>query len=181
MEKMKKVAETWQQKGRPKVAGFRYDLETQLDLVRLHVSDFKFYGRAATHTSILGIIDMMKVDARSLSVRTFCQPDTVIAKQLLDSQHLLNCIGCQEQEQMQLAGITNLFKAAMERERALAKRNSQRISLHETAHEMSLRHSKSHSGQSWNKAAGTGNGTTRRRSSSGALKMDPSSYDDSSF
>jgi hypothetical protein len=178
-DKLKKTAEAWQQKGRPKVVSFRYDLETQLDLVRLHVNDFKFYGRAATSTAILGIIDMMKVDARSLRVRTFCQPDTVIAKQLLDSQNLFNCIGCPESQQLQLAEITGFFKAAMERERVLAKRDSQRVSQHEAANDLSLRHAKSHSGQSWNK--GTGTGTVKRRSSIGAMKMDPSSYDDTMF
>ncbi|KAK0613606.1 hypothetical protein B0T14DRAFT_569636 [Immersiella caudata] len=182
-DKLKKTAEAWQQKGRPKVVSFRYDLETQLDLVRLHVNDFKFYGRAATSTAILGIIDMMKVDARSLRVRTFCQPDTVVAKQLLDSQNLFNCIGCPETQQLQLAEITGFFKAAMERERVLAKRDSQRVSQHEAQHEatnnLSLRHAKSHSGQSWNK--GTGTGTVKRRCSAGAMKMDPSSYDDSMF
>ncbi|KAK0639418.1 hypothetical protein B0T16DRAFT_423154 [Cercophora newfieldiana] len=178
-DKLKKIAEAWQQKGRPKVVSFRYDLETQLDLVRLHVNDFKFYGRAATSTAILGIIDMMKVDARSLRIRTFCQPDTVVAKQLLDSQNLFNCIGCPEPQQLQLAEITGFFKAAMERERVLAKRDSQRVSEHEAANNLSLRHAKSHSGQSWNK--GTGTGPVKRRSSIGAMKMDPSNYDDSIF
>ena len=180
-DKLKKIAEAWQQKGRPKVVSFRYDMETQLDLVRLHVNDFKFYGRAATNTAILGIIDMMKVDARFLRIRTFCQPDTVIAKQLLDSQNLFNCIGCPEPQQLQLAEITGFFKAALERERLLSKRESQRVSQHETAQaqarDLSLRHAKSHSGQNWNSITGT----VKRRSSVGALKMDPSNYDDDIF
>ncbi|KAK3946451.1 hypothetical protein QBC46DRAFT_301811 [Diplogelasinospora grovesii] len=121
-DKLKRVSESWQQKGRPKVVGFRFDLETQLDLVRLHVNDFKFYGRhAAGPTTICGIIDMMKVNARALRIRTFCQPDTVIAKQLVDSQLLFNLLGCPEPQQIQLAEITDFYKAVMERERFTAK------------------------------------------------------------
>ncbi len=58
------MEETWKQKGRPRVQSFRYDLETQLDLVRLHVDEFRFYGRtAAGPAGIIGIIDMMRVNA----------------------------------------------------------------------------------------------------------------------
>ena len=163
-DKLKKISEAWQQKGRPKVVGFRYDLETQLDLVRLHVNDFKFYGRAAANTAILGIIDMMKVDARSLRVRTFCQPDTVIAKQLLDSQILFNILGCPEPQQLQLAEITAFFKAVMERERMFAQGESMR--------ENTLRHTKSHSGQKWQAGSGV-----RRTASQGGIKLDPTGYD----
>ncbi|KAK4148875.1 hypothetical protein C8A00DRAFT_47392 [Chaetomidium leptoderma] len=116
-DKLKKVAEDWQRKGRPKVVGFRYDMETQLDLVRAHAHDFKFYSRVAATTAILGILDTAKANARALRVRTFCQPDTVIAKQLLDSQGLFNILGCPEDQQIKLAEIVAFFKAAIERRR----------------------------------------------------------------
>ena len=167
-DKLKKVAEAWQQKGRPKVVGFRYDLETQLDLVRMHVNDFKFYGRAATNTAILGILDMMRIDARSIRVRTYCQPDTVVAKQLLDTQNLFNVLGCPETQQLQLAEITGLFKAAMERERLFATRES-------TA-ETPLRHAKSHSGERWQ--AAKGQEIRRTASHAGGLRMDPAACDE---
>lgn len=162
-EKLRKIAYEWQQKGRPKVIGFRYDLETQLDLVRLHVDDFKFYGHPAMNTAILGIIDMMKTDARALRVRTFCQPDTVIAKQLLDSQNLFNVLGCPEPQQLQLAEITGFFKAVMERERMFAQRESRG--------EVPLRSVKSHSGEKWQAS-----NEVRRTASHGAMKMDPTDY-----
>ncbi|KAL1865256.1 hypothetical protein VTK73DRAFT_5417 [Phialemonium thermophilum] len=151
-DKLKRVADSWQQKGRPRVIGFRYDLETQLELVRLHVGEFRFYGRpastdrnAAGHSSrshgsdipaasnspivahvtgttaaatvLCGILDMMKVDARAIRIRTFCQPDTVIAKQLSDAQGLYAILGCSEPERVQLAEIVQFFRAALERER----------------------------------------------------------------
>ncbi|KAK3293506.1 uncharacterized protein B0H64DRAFT_364170 [Chaetomium fimeti] len=124
-DRLRKVAEDWQRKGRPKVVGFRYDLETQLDLVRTHVHDFKFYSRAAATTAILGIIDTAKSNARVLRLRTFCQPDTVIAKQLLDSQGLFNILGCPEDQQIKLAEIIAFFKAAIERRRLCALREKQ--------------------------------------------------------
>lgn len=116
-DKYKKIVDGWQQRGRPKVIGFRYDLETQLDLVMLHSEDFRFYGkRAGLLAAVNGVLDMMRVDARAIRIRTFCQPDTVIAKQLLDAQSLFNLIGCCEQQQIQLAEVIQFFKVILERE-----------------------------------------------------------------
>ncbi|KAK4098235.1 hypothetical protein N658DRAFT_228450 [Parathielavia hyrcaniae] len=126
-DRLRKVAEEWQRKGRPRVVGLRYDLETQLDLVRAHVHDFKFYSRAAaTPTAVLGVVDTAKANARVLRVRTFCQPDTVVAKLLLDAQGLFNVLGCPEDQQIKLAEVIAFFKAAMERQRIQA--------LHEHQH-----------------------------------------------
>lgn len=116
-DKYKRIVDGWQQRGRPKVIGFRYDLETQLDLVMLHSEDFRFYGkRAGLLAAVNGVLDMMRVDARSMRIRTFCQPDTVVAKQLLDAQSLFNLIGCHEQQQIQLAEVIQFFKVILERE-----------------------------------------------------------------
>lgn len=116
-DKYKRVVDGWQQRGRPKVVGFRYDLETQLDLVMLHSEDFRFYGkRAGLLAAVNGVLDMMRVDARAMRIRTFCQPDTVVAKQLLDAQSLFNLIGCCEQQQIQLAEVIQFFKVILERE-----------------------------------------------------------------
>lgn len=116
-DKYKRVVDGWQQRGRPKVVGFRYDLETQLDLIMLHREDFRFYGkRAGLIAAVNGVLDMMRVDARAMRIRTFCQPDTVVAKQLLDAQSLFNLIGCCEQQQIQLAEVIQFFKVILERE-----------------------------------------------------------------
>lgn len=118
-DKYKKIVDGWQQRGRPKVVGWRYDLETQLDLVLLHSEDFRFYGkRAGLLAAVNGVLDMMRVDARAMRIRTFCQPDTVVAKQLLDAQSLFNLIGCCEQQQIQLAEVIQFFKVILEREQS---------------------------------------------------------------
>ncbi|KAL2265745.1 hypothetical protein VTJ83DRAFT_6845 [Remersonia thermophila] len=114
-DRLSKIAEDWQRKGRARVVGFRYDMETQLDLVRAHLHDFQFHahgghvfaplapgasasaasaasaapaGGPPTTAAILGVIDTAKATARTLRVRTYCAPDRVIAKQLLDCQGL---------------------------------------------------------------------------------------------
>ncbi|KAG8160540.1 hypothetical protein KVR01_010076 [Diaporthe batatas] len=125
-DKYKKIVDGWQQRGRPKVIGFRYDLETQLDLILLHSEDFRFYGkRAGLIAAVNGVLDMMRVDARAMRIRTFCQPDTVIAKQLLDSQSLFNLVGCCEQQQIQLAEVIQFFKVVLEREQSFRLRQNE--------------------------------------------------------
>lgn len=116
-DKLKRISDGWQHRGRPKVVGFRYDLETQLDLVRMHVGEFRFYSRHVTEAAIYGIIDMMRVNARSMRIRTYCQPDTVISKQILDTQALMNIIGCSEDEHVALASVTQFYKDALAREK----------------------------------------------------------------
>lgn len=125
-DKYKKVVDGWQQRGRPRVVGFRFDLETQLDLVLLHSEDFRFYGkRAGLIAAVNGVLDMMRVDARAMRIRTFCQPDTVVAKQLLDAQSLFNLIGCCEQQQIQLAEVIQFFKVILEREQSYRAREEE--------------------------------------------------------
>ncbi|KAJ0166287.1 hypothetical protein CTA2_7921 [Colletotrichum tanaceti] len=118
-DKLKKIADGWNQKGRPRVVGFRYDLETQLELVHLHIDEFRFFGRRQSNPlEIGGLLHAMKVNARSLRIRTYCQPDSVIAKQLVDSQSLCNTIGCSDAQQIAIAEIAQFFKVIVEREQA---------------------------------------------------------------
>ncbi|KAJ4400524.1 hypothetical protein N0V85_005737 [Neurospora sp. IMI 360204] len=117
LNKARRISDTWQSKGRPRVVSFRYDLETQLDLVRLHVNDFKFYGPAAANTTaILGIVDGAKTDARAMRIRTFCQPDTVVAKQLVGARALCGLLGAGETEERKLGECIGFFRAVVERE-----------------------------------------------------------------
>lgn len=115
--KVKRISDTWKSKGRPHVVAFRYDLETQLDLVRMHVNDFKFYGPAAANTTAtLGIVDGAKTDARAMRIRTFCQPDTVVAKQLVGAKALCGLLGAGDTEERKLGECVGFFKAVVERE-----------------------------------------------------------------
>ncbi|KAF4342430.1 hypothetical protein FBEOM_3623 [Fusarium beomiforme] len=117
-DKLKKVADAWHNKGRPKVVGFRYDLETQLELINLHIDDFRFYGRRqADPIEIGGLLHAMKVNARAMCVRTLCQPDSVIAKQLVDTHSTLKMLDVPDCQQRALADIAQFFKIIVERER----------------------------------------------------------------
>lgn len=132
-DKLKKVADVWQQKGRPKVVGFRYDLETQLELVNLHIEDFRFYGRRqGDPLEIAGLLHAMKVNARAMSVRTFCQPDPVIAKQLVDAQSLFKMLNVPDGQQIALAEIAQFFKVIVERELNQKEHESRKV--HATTH-----------------------------------------------
>ncbi|KAF5232829.1 hypothetical protein FANTH_12790 [Fusarium anthophilum] len=116
-DKLKKVADAWHNKGRPKVVGFRYDLETQLELINLHADDFRFYGRRqADPVEIGGLLHTMKVNARAMCVRTLCQPDSVIAKQLVDTQSTFTMLDVPDYQQRALADIAQFFKVIVERE-----------------------------------------------------------------
>ncbi|KAH8175287.1 hypothetical protein LIA77_03705 [Sarocladium implicatum] len=122
-QKLQRVAEAWFQQGRPRVVGFRYDLETQIDLVTLHTEEFIFHGRRSGQPAeISGLLHSMKVNARAMRVRTFCQPDAVMAKQLVDSQSLFNLLGVGDAQNRALAEVAQFFKVIVEREKGLLKR-----------------------------------------------------------
>lgn len=76
----------------------------------------------------------MKINARSLRIRTYCQPDSVIAKQLVDSQSLCNTIGCSEAQQIAIAEIAQFFKVIVERERAYRAKLDRDNSAHTLPH-----------------------------------------------
>ncbi|KAK4462464.1 hypothetical protein QBC42DRAFT_157814, partial [Cladorrhinum samala] len=116
LDVLKRTAENWARKGRPKVLGFRYDIETQIEIVKQHVNDFKFYGRAASNPAILGILDMMRTDAKVMAVRSYCYPDTVIAKWLSDTLSLFSLIGAEDLQIAGIRGIQAFFQAVVSRE-----------------------------------------------------------------
>lgn len=119
-DKLKKVSDGWLSKGRPRVIGFRYDLETQLELINLHTGQFRFYSHGQVNESaILATLGAMKTNARTIRVRTLCQPDSVIAKHIMDSQALLQLIGSIEGLQISLAEVSQFFKVVLEREKAI--------------------------------------------------------------
>ncbi|KAG5929866.1 hypothetical protein E4U42_004258 [Claviceps africana] len=114
---LKKISDAWLQHGRPRVISFRYDLETQLELVALHLNEFSFYGRHQSNPSeISGLLCAMQTNARAMRIRTFCQPDSVIAKQLIDAQSLFNLLNVSRAPQHALAEIAHFFKTIVERE-----------------------------------------------------------------
>ncbi|KAI0181834.1 hypothetical protein GGR52DRAFT_57611 [Hypoxylon sp. FL1284] len=114
-----KVSDFWEQSGRPKVTGFRYDLETQVNLVNAHASIFRFHGPEHDNEShIKGLLYGMKMNARVMRITTYCQPDSVVAKHILDSQRFLQMLGTPEAMQVSLAEVSQFFRVAVEREEA---------------------------------------------------------------
>ncbi|KAI8955245.1 hypothetical protein F4801DRAFT_379551 [Xylaria longipes] len=121
--KLSRIADVWAQKGRPRVISFRYDLETQVDLIMAHIDNFRFYGpvQAEGPAAITGLLYAMKTNARYMRIRTFCQPDSVIAKHVLDSQNFLRLLGSPESLQRPLEEVAQFFKVAVDRHKAMAE------------------------------------------------------------
>jgi hypothetical protein len=147
-DKLAGIAKEWSQKGRPRVVEYRYDLETQINLIHTHMEHVRFYGRRQGNpVELAGLLHAMKVNARSMRIRTFCQPDSVIAKQLVDSQSLFNTLGASEHEQIALAEVVQFFKVIVERQQvyrekqerqaiiaAIHNQGEDRWQSHETRH-----------------------------------------------
>ncbi|KAK8025431.1 hypothetical protein PG990_003254 [Apiospora arundinis] len=147
--KLKKVSDGWAAKGRPRVFGFRYDLETQVELVRLHLYQFRFYhsynhgsqrhetltgGAEESTTAIDAVLYAVKCNARIMRIRSLCQPDSVIAKHVLDAQALLSLLGAAEGMHRALAEVSQFFKVVVERERAV--RRTREASIRALPHEV---------------------------------------------
>ncbi|KAI0202552.1 hypothetical protein F4808DRAFT_458720 [Astrocystis sublimbata] len=117
--KLSRIANAWASKGRPRVVSFRYDLETQIDLIIVHVDSFRFYGlvNARGEAAVRGLLQAMKTNARYMRIRTLCQPDSVIAKHILDAQNLVRTLGSQESMQRDLERVAQFFKVAVDRYR----------------------------------------------------------------
>ncbi|KAI8958428.1 hypothetical protein F5Y11DRAFT_351558 [Daldinia sp. FL1419] len=110
-----KIADAWTQMGRPKVIGFRYDLETQIDMLCEHIDDFRFYGpHYADKDVIKGRLHGMRINARTMRIRTLCQPDSVIAKHILDAQSLIQLLNSPPELQTSLAEVCQFFRTILE-------------------------------------------------------------------
>ncbi|KAG4219928.1 hypothetical protein PC116_g31593 [Phytophthora cactorum] len=101
--------------GRPKVIGFRYDLETQIDMLYAHIGSFRFHGPHYADCHIVkGLLYGMKMNARTMNVRTLCQPDSVVAKHILDSQALMQLLNSPPELQTALAEVCQFFRTIIE-------------------------------------------------------------------
>ncbi|KAI1471985.1 uncharacterized protein F4812DRAFT_456085 [Daldinia caldariorum] len=110
-----KIADSWAQMGRPKVIGFRYDLETQIDMIYAHIGNFRFHGPHYADCHIVkGLLYGTKMNARTMRIRTLCQPDSVIAKHILDSQALMQLLNSPPELQTALAEVCQFFRTIIE-------------------------------------------------------------------
>lgn len=85
-----------------------------------HIDSFRFYGAEQMQSPafITGILQSMKTNARYLRVRTFCQPDSVIAKQVIDALNFVNLLGTPEFLERPIKEVEQFFKAAVEKYKA---------------------------------------------------------------
>ncbi|RYO98761.1 hypothetical protein DL766_003037 [Monosporascus sp. MC13-8B] len=119
--KLKRIADWWESKGRPRVTGFLYDLETQIDLVMAHApDDFRFYGTPAAKgdAHVMGLLGAVKSDARTIRLRTCCLPDAIIIKHIIDIQRMMGLIDASADNHIQIAKCLKFFKDFVEKARA---------------------------------------------------------------
>ncbi|RYP28308.1 hypothetical protein DL767_007268 [Monosporascus sp. MG133] len=119
--KLKRIADWWESKGRPRVTGFLYDLETQIDLVMAHApDDFRFYGTLAAKgdAHVMGLLGAVKGDARTIRLRTCCLPDAIIIKHIVDIQKMMGLIDASADGHIQIAKCLKFFKDFVEKAKA---------------------------------------------------------------
>lgn len=92
-----KVAQGWASKNRPQVIEFRYDQQTQRDLVLYNVKAFRFHGPDADDPIVLNsMMHAWKHLGKDMSIRTFCTPDSVVRKHMIDINKVLEMLGAPE-------------------------------------------------------------------------------------
>lgn len=103
IDSIKKTVDSWKNKGRPAVVEFMYDQGTQRDLVTANQYNFRFYGdRVGDDVRISSMLYNWKQVASLMSIRTFCNADTVLLKLVFDVEQILELIGGSEQIMLRL-------------------------------------------------------------------------------
>ncbi|TGO88620.1 hypothetical protein BPOR_0151g00040 [Botrytis porri] len=98
IDSIKKTVDTWKNKGRPAVVEFMYDQGTQRDLVTANQYNFRFHGnRLGDDVRISSMLYNWKQVASLMSIRIFCNADTVLLKLVFDVEQILELIGDSEQ------------------------------------------------------------------------------------
>lgn len=92
-----KVTQGWASKNRPQVIEFRYDQQTQRDLVLYNIKAFRFHGPDADDPIVLNsMMHAWKHLGKDMSIRTFCTPDSVVRKHMFDINKVLEMLGAPE-------------------------------------------------------------------------------------
>lgn len=109
-DSIKRVTDFWRSKGRAEVIEFKYDQLTQCDLIIANQKNFRFYGRESDNNiHISAILYTWKQDAKEMSVRTFCFPDSMIEKHLADSYKILEILGAKSEITAALVSVHEYF------------------------------------------------------------------------
>lgn len=117
-DNLKKISDRWYHEHKSRVVGFRFDIETQIDLILLHADTFTFVNQTKSHgSSVKQVLRDMKRAAREMRVRTFCQPDNVIEKILESARALGGIIKVSEAVHEALEEVFYFFRTISGRER----------------------------------------------------------------
>lgn len=116
-DNLKKVSDRWCHEHKSRVVGFRFDVETQIDLILLHADTFTFVKGSKNHSSdVKQVLRDMKRIAREMRVRTFCQSDYAIRNMLESAKALSDIIKISEAVQEALEEVFYFFRTISERE-----------------------------------------------------------------
>ncbi|KAI6714907.1 hypothetical protein JHW43_002561 [Diplocarpon mali] len=123
VDSIKKTVDTWKSKGRHVVIEFMYDQATQRDLVAANQHNFRFFGeRAGNDVRTNSMLYNWKQVASLMSIRTFCEADTVILKLLFDVEQILELLGGAEAIMLRLqqirAGANEMMRIARQKKEA---------------------------------------------------------------
>jgi len=93
-ESINKVTNFWASKNRTQVIEFQFDQGVQRDLISYNIHTLRFNGECATNPIVLhSTLYNWKAVAKEMSVRTFCNPDSVIRKHMHDTHKILEMLG----------------------------------------------------------------------------------------
>lgn len=134
VDTIKKTVDTWKAKGRAGVIEFMYDQVTQRELVAANQHTFRFHGqRAGDAIRVNSMLYNWKQVANQMSIRTFCNADTVVLKLLFDIEQILELLGASEPVMLRVqqirSRVNDLIRKA--REKFGGKTNSLQLSIRE--------------------------------------------------
>ena len=91
---IQKVTKDWANRGRPQILEFHFDLETQLELIKLNSGTFRFHGEDGPNGMKQAVMfNCFRGVVRELSIRSYCAPDSVVKKILVDSYRIIEMMG----------------------------------------------------------------------------------------
>ena len=115
IDSLARVLETWASKNRPQVIEFLFDQATQRDLILHNLRSFSFYGpRGDNAVSINSMMQSWKGLAREMSIRTFCAPDPMVRKNLVDAFRVLEMLGAPSITMVALGDISKKVEQSIE-------------------------------------------------------------------
>lgn len=93
-ESVTRVTSYWASKNRPQVIEFQFDQATQRDLILHNLKTFQFQGESGRQPIVLNsTMYNWKTISKEMSVRTFCNPDSVVKKHMHDTHKVLEMLG----------------------------------------------------------------------------------------